>query len=876
MRFCLFVVLAYLSVQNLSAQINPEPAEPPTKSKIAQAKRISGVPPVIDGDMIDEIWNTATPVDDFLQKDPKEGQKPSGVIEVRFLYDDEYIYIGAAMLHNTDKEIRATVSRRDQSGNSERIIISLDSYKDKRTAYTFGLTASNVRFDYYHGADNEYDRDYSFDPVWEGQARINGDCWHTELRIPFSQLRFNDIEEQVWGLNINWWIPSLREDVYWVLIPKNEAGWSSKMGSLVGIKNIEPSSRIEILPYVAGNALYNPNYDKNNPFSSELDYKGRIGLDFKMGLGPDFSIDATINPDFGQVEADPAVVNLTAYETFYEEKRPFFIEGKGLLQGYSESFFYSRRIGQAPRGTIQGDVVDVPQNSNILGAAKITGRTSTGLSLGALTALTGKEYGKYLFFDNDSTSETLMNPLSNYSVVRLKQEFGQDVSSVGFLLTNVYRDISKDDNLSSVYLKNATSCDFDWLYRFDSATYQLDGHLGFSYVQGEKEALLNLQRHSSHYFQRPDAEHVKIDSNATDMSGFAGLLKLSKIAGKHWLWELLGSFETPGLELNDIGQLYAGDEIYSGAAVKYRENVPGNFFYDYGIKFSVNNTWDFGGNYLTKNLALIANSTFHDRSTFAIGSWYELQGLSNSITRGGPLMATYDSRGAMLQYNSDWSANNQITFYVEANQNKPDGWDFTTLAKFTLKTIGRLEFSIEPTFMSSVNPRQYVTTISGNGGSTYDTRYIFSEIKRYTLLTRFRLNMAFTSDFTLEYYVEPFVANGDYFHFGELAEAGTHDLKYYGEEWTTINKFGNKYLVHDGANIFTFDNPDFNYLSFRSNLVLRWEYIPGSTVYLVWQQNKSNYDNLTGKVDLNTLMDSYSAKGVNSIALKVSYWLPVD
>ncbi len=872
-----FVVFLFVSVvTNLLSQYIDEANIVRQKYKIGNAKRLIDAPPIIDGEMNDEIWKDVSPIDDFQQKDPKEGAKPSGVIEVRFLYDDEYLYIGAAMLHNTDKEIRATVSRRDQSGNSERIIISLDTYKDNRTAYTFGLTASNVRFDYYHGSDNEYSRDYSFDPVWEGKAKVSGDCWHAEMKIPLSQLRFNDIEEQIWGLNINWWIPSLREDVYWVLIPKNEAGWSSKMGTLMGIKNIKPSNRFEILPYTSGNLLYNPDFDKDNPFSEEINYNGRIGLDFKMGLGPDFSIDATINPDYGQVEADPAVVNLTAYETFFEEKRPFFIEGKGLLQGYSNSFFYSRRIGQSPRGTIQGDVVDVPQNSNILGAAKITGRTSDGLSLGVLTALTGEEYGKFHFFENDSTGEVIMSPLTNYSVIRLKQELGKDVSSVGFLLTNVFRDISNNESLSSIYLKNATSGDFDWLYRFDEATYQIDGHMGFSYVQGEKEALLNLQRHSSHYFQRPDADHVKIDSNAKNMTGFAGLLKFSKIAGKHWLWEVVSSFETPGLELNDIGQLYAGDEIYSGGAIKYRENSPGDFFYDYAIKLSMNNTWDFGGNYLSKKLSLIANSTFHNRSNFSIGSWYELPGMSNSITRGGPLMETADLWGAMVEYNSDWSANNQYTFYIEGNQNSIKGWDFISFAKFTLKTLGRLEFSVEPVFMSSVNPRQYVSTISNAGGSTYGERYVFSEIKRYTLLTRFRLNFAFTSDLTVEYYAEPFVSNGNYSHFGELKTAGTNDLKYYGEEGTNIFYDGKMYWVEDGESNFGFSNPDFHILSFRSNLVLRWEYIPGSTIYLVWQQNKSGFENIAGKVDLNTMMDSYTAKGVNSITLKVSYWLPVD
>ncbi len=357
-------------------------------AKIATAVQIDGPAPVLDGRLDDAVWRGARFISDFVQKEPVEGAEPTERTEIAFLYDGDALWVGARMYSDDPRSIQALMSRRDRGSQSQHIWISLDTYRDGRTAYSFGITASGVRMDWYHPSDSEFHIDASWDPVWEGRAHIDSLGWTAEMRIPFSQLRFNDLPEQVWGLNIDRWFPERFEDVFWIPVPKNETGWASRMGTLVGISGIRPSRRVELAPYIASDATIRSDVDPANPFSDRSSQAGRVGADLKLGLGPNLTLDVTVNPDFGQVEADPAVVNLSAFEVFFSERRPFFTEGRQLLSGGGSGFFYSRRIGQPPRALADGDFVERPRTSTILGATKITGRTAGGLSIGALAATT--------------------------------------------------------------------------------------------------------------------------------------------------------------------------------------------------------------------------------------------------------------------------------------------------------------------------------------------------------------------------------------------------------------------------------------------------------------------------------------------------------
>src|SRR4051812_1422788 len=344
------------------------PTQRPQKS--ATAVRIANGSIKVDGRLDDAAWSTIPPLRDFVQKDPIEGAAPTDQLEIKIAYDDEALYVATHVTSKDPSRIQAPMSRRDNIHQAEHIWISLDTYGDQRTAYSFAIAASGVRGDWYHPGDDENDIDLSFDPVWQAAAQVNATGWTGEMRIPFSQLRFNAANEQVWGLNFDFWSPSRNEDVFWIPVPKKEQGWSSWMGKLVGIRGIKPTRRVELLPYVASNATTSDQRDPANPFDHATNYDKRVGADMKMGLGPNLTLQATVNPDFGQVEADPSQVNLSAFETFFDEKRPFFTEASQNFQASGANYFYSRRIGARPRGSAAGDYVDYPDASTIWGAAK--------------------------------------------------------------------------------------------------------------------------------------------------------------------------------------------------------------------------------------------------------------------------------------------------------------------------------------------------------------------------------------------------------------------------------------------------------------------------------------------------------------------------
>ena len=345
----------------------------------------------VDGRLDEDTWQRAPAITDFVQKEPIEGAAPTERMEVQFAYDGSALYVGARMYSRAPSAIQAPMSRRDDVDTQmEHIFVSLDTFLDRRTAYTFGVTASGVRFDHFHRQDDEETADATFDPVWEARTSVDEKGWTAELWIPFSQLRFNDQEEQVWGLNVRRFTPTLEEQDDWVLVPRTDRAWASRFGDLRGIAGLRPTRRLELLPFVVGLSTSNAESGANNPFDNGFNLANRVGLDMKMGLGPNLTLQATVNPDFGQVEADPAEVNLTAIPTRFTEKRPLFTEDSQLLD-LTRSFFYSHRIGAKPSGKASGDFVDYPSATTILGAAKLTGRIRPRTSLGILVAVTNEE-----------------------------------------------------------------------------------------------------------------------------------------------------------------------------------------------------------------------------------------------------------------------------------------------------------------------------------------------------------------------------------------------------------------------------------------------------------------------------------------------------
>jgi hypothetical protein len=696
------------------------------------------------------------------------------------------------------------------------------------------------------------------------------------MRIPFSQLRFTSQPVQVWGFNANRWNPATSEDDYWIPVPTDRTGWSSFMGQLVGIEGIKPTRRLELMPYAATDSRLQSGVSPADPFNGGANLAARAGADVKMGLGPNITLDGTVNPDFGQVEADPAVVNLSAFEVFFDEKRPFFTEGSQLLRGNGPSYFYSRRIGARPGCNASGDFVDCPQNATILGAAKVTGRLATGMSLGLLTAVTGRESARTYDSTTKTFGRTVVAPPAEWGVLRLQQEFGASKSVVGVTLTTVHRDL--DSLLAPNYARHAYAGGADWVLRWDRGAYELRGSLGFSHLRGDASDINRVQRSPVHYFQRPDARYLTYDSTRITFTGSVADIWFRKTKGS-WLYDLEYGWESPAYDPNDVGRLGNADGRFGFAGLRYRQTKPRAWFQNYNFSLSAQTEYDFGGDrqfFLSELYGEVVLKNFWDLSSYVD---YQPRSLDHSATRGGPQMATPAFWNWVVRLASKFGANNSWIGRVYYGQGELGAETYRLSGEISIRPSTRFQFSATPNYLRAIDPRQYVTTFTGGGSaSTYGSRYVFASIDQSTFLMQLRANYTIGPDLTLELYGEPFAASGRYYGLGELAAARTFNRRQYGTSGTTIARDGaGDYTITDngGTDTLRIGNPDFNILSFRSNAVLRWEWRQGSTLYLVWAQNRFGYQPTARLVGFGDLADSFGARGDNFFAVKVSYWIPV-
>ena len=670
------------------------------------------------------------------------------------------------------------------------------------------------------------------------------------------------------------------ERIQWVLIPIDAAGYASRFGLLEGIAGIAPTRRIELLPYVASDLTLRSQVDARNPFNERLG--GRAGADLKVGLGPNLSLDATINPDFGQVEADPAIVNLTAFEQVFEERRPFFVEGNELLTGRGASFigrpnwFYSRRIGASPRGSATADFVDAPTNTTITTAAKVTGRLARGLSLGVLAAITPREYARTFDLESAATSRVAVEPPAQFGVFRLQQEFGRQQSNVGMSLTSVTHALDTQGGLQELLPRDAVAGGIDWKLRYRQGMYEVTGWLGGSRVSGDPAAIARIQRNSAHFFQRPDQDYVTFDPTRTSLTGATASLRLDKNAGRYTLGGIQLSTRTPGFEINDAGQMRSGDDIDFNADIQLRDTKPNRYvrFYQFGT--SAVTSWSYGGirQYLRFNQT--AQATLHSFLRFNARGTLHVPSLSDDLTRGGPLIATPAGYTVSAQLTSRANMPTTWNARTEVYHDAFGGQRFDVSTGLAIRPAPQWQASVDPTYSRSVDGRQYVRTLSGGGPATFGQRYIFAAVERSTLSARFRVNYALTPNFTVEGYAEPFAASGRFYGFGEVPAPRSKVLRVYGAPGTgTAIAFApdGSATVTDGASTFPLPPLDFQRLSFRSNLVLRWEWLPGSTAFFVWQQSRFGQLLDGPLVRPQDLWNSVRAEGDNFVVVKVSYWI---
>lgn len=837
----------------------------------------------IDGILSENVWQTQG-TDDFVMSEPIDGGKPTEKTVVWIAYDDNAIYVAARLFDSQPEKIVARLGRRDDKIDSDWFTFAIDPYLDRRSGYLFSVNpAGSIRDATLY---NDGWKDYTWDGVWEWATKIDNNGWTVEMRIPYNQLRFQKKEKYIWGVNFSRFIMRKQELDTYVWIPKGDNGYVSHFAKLTGIEGINPGIFVEATPYIVGDFTLSPR-EEGNPFKTGYSYYGNTGLDFKLGIKSNLTLTATINPDFGQVEVDPAVINLTAYETYYEEKRPFFIEGSNIFEfGKGGStmnmninwgdpqFFYSRRIGRPPRGYVNSNgYVKYPDRTTILGAAKITGKIGNGWNVGLLDAITAREFAEIDY--NGSRSFQEVEPFTNYSVLRVQKEFNEGKQGLGFITTSVIRNMDTGE-MKSLLPHRALVFGVDgWSFLDKQKKWVLTGWFGTSYVEGSKDAIFDLQQSPLHYFQRPDASHLHLDENASSMSGWAGKLYFNKEKG-NWILNAAIAAISPGFEINDLGFQFRGDVINTQFITGYIWYHPGKVFRTKIIATGFGSAYDFGGNPLNRILLLMVQGELLNYWGGELLFGYIPESYDRDLTRGGPLAKSPEGIFIKPQLYSD--RRKPIVGFLTGQfvRMKTGEKNLSLSMHIKWKPRSNLSISLGPEYFYRYSIAQWVTRIEDPlMTSTYGTRYIFADIFQHTISSSIRINWSFTPKLSLQAYLQPFIATGNYSRFKEFRKPKSYDFKVYGEEGSTIEFDGNIYTVDpDGAGPaepFSFANPDFNMKSLRGTIVLRWEYRPGSTLYLVWTQNRMAYAN-TGILNFGQdFMDMLTAPGDNIFLIKLTY-----
>ena len=837
--------------------------------------------PVLDGLLDDAVWQMAVPVTGFRRDRPGDGLPAAEKTEVRVAYTDDALYVGARMYDRDPSRISLLRGRRDSFMQpNDLFLIQLDSYHDHRTTFVFGVTPAGGRNDLVAPNDGFEGMDAGWDPVWDAATRVDSLGWVAEMRIPFSQLRFREGDRQVWGVNFRRDILHAGEAVDWAWRPSTESGLASSFGHLLGLEGVRRPERLEVLPYAVTRASFDQRANPASPFDDGSVYGGAMGLDLKYGLTGGLTLDATVNPDFGQVEADPAVVNLTAFETFFEERRPFFVEGAGLfgfggLEGLR--FFYSRRVGQRPalsaRG--RGPFVDQPTQSTILGAAKISGRTDSGWVVAFMNATTQRENARVTEGAGAVVAEVPVDPLSNITALRLRRDLREGDSYLGMIATGVGRNLNHD---AFVGLRDrAFTGGVDFLHRFANRTYSLQGWLGGSHIGGSPQAMQRAQYSSVRYYQRPDQDYVSFDPNRTSLDGYAGELAFRKIAGE-WLYGFEASMISPGFEMNDAGFQTIAD-IYSltmGGTRRWVE--PGRYFRSASLTLGGSERRNFGNLVFQREISLRGNGQTMGFQSLRGSLRYGMETLDHRTTRGGPAMTRPANWGGNLWFNTDGRRRVAGGMSVNFSGDAEGSYSISAGPMLFGRGEGLFSWNVRPSLRKSRNAAFYVTQADDPAAhATFGRRYVFAELEQHAIDVTIRMDLAITPRMTLQVYGQPFVATGDYENFMALSAPRTYDFHRYGQGGATIERSDAVYTADiDGggpADPIRFLNPDFRTRSFRSNVVLRWEYLPGSTLFLVWSQDRADWIRDPAFDGVGDLQRLFSDPMRNVLLVKASYWL---
>lgn len=856
---------------------------------------------VLDGRLDDGAWAAAPPVTEFTQVDPDEGQPATERTEMRFLFDDGALYVGARMFDSQGRAgVRTSLVRRDASFNSDYIEIVIDGFHDHLGRAFFQVNPSGSKFDMLGIGTSCCDE--GWDPIWEAVTSIDDEGWTAEIRIPLSQLRFSQDSVQTWGMQLRRWIQRRNELDQWSFWRKTESGGPNRFGHLEGLRLSRGARQLELMPYVAAKTE-NLAVQDSDPFNGGNVPSARMGLDLKYHLSSSLTLDATFNPDFGQVEADPAVVNLTAFETSFPEKRPFFIAGSGVFSYgsfncyfcsnvSSLSAFYSRRIGRSPSGAdlahSSGDYADVPDATTILGAAKITGRMRSGWTIGLLNAVTNRETARIRLSDGSNETRTV-EPLTNYFVGRLKKDLMDGNLVLGGIATSVVRDL--DDTFAARLTRHAELLGTDFQYSWDERTYQLMGNVAFTSIAGERAVISARQRAAARYFQRPDRDAGsdgfltnRLDPDATSMRGLGAYLRLAKVAGA-WLWETSANVRTPGFEANDLAFLTRADYIWYNANIFRYWSRPTRWYRQLNLIVGGQQQNNFDGDLTDRQAhAFLAGTTpgFWNWNLMYI---HRPDVADDRLLRGGPVVTRpgggnvsaflgSDSRGSFF-----WNANGGYSW------NNRGGWGRNLFVYLTWRPMSSTTVNVGPSWNDSRSLLQYVGDFADPvQAAFYGRRYLLAGIDQKQLAFETRVSWTFSPSMSFELFAQPLLASGRYYDFKEFDAPRGGAWTTYGRDRGSVtaatgpNGVATDYTIDpdDGgpAQPFTFRNPDFNFRSLRGNAVFRWEYRPGSVMYVAWAHDRASNSPL-GDFDFSRDWNGLRGAQPNNVFLvKASWWMP--
>jgi hypothetical protein len=847
-------------------------------ARLLHAVRIEGERPDVDGRLDEPIWEHAPVASGFVQREPDPGAAASQRTEVRILYDDQALYVAARLHDSRPDSIVGRLARRDENVYSDWFSIALDSYHDRRTAFVFATNPRGVKRDLMLYDDTR--EDVGWDGVWDVATHRDSLGWSAEFRIPLSQLRFSPgAGERSWGVNFSRKIARRDELAYWSPVPPDAAGLVSVFGELRGLRDLRPPRRLEVQPYSVARLTREPG-TADDPYYRQNDLFGSAGADLRYGVTSDLTLTATLNPDFGQVEADPSEVNLSAFESYLEEKRPFFTEGSDIFQVGWPEIFHSRRIGRAPQGSAPDSAVfsDTPEATTILGAVKLTGKIASGWSIGVLNALTAAEDVRYVDAAGDEHRREV-EPLTNYAVARVVRDFRGGQSAVGAIFTATNRRLEDRDHVR-LLRSSAYAGGLDARHRFGGGMYRITGSVLGSYIAGSDSAIARVQRASGHYFQRPDADHLQFDPGLTSLAGYMAKLGIGKIGGGHWRWSLSASATSPGFEINDLGFGLGADALYQRSMVGYEQFQPGRFFRRWTLNVGQVSEWSFGGE--RKDAAADAYFDYQLLNQWGGSVWYmrHIGGLTPTALRGGPALV-YPGRH-MGSFNLHSDRRKPLTVQVGSFWEVEDGTGSREIRPnltVGLRPSDRVAFSLRPSVGWNRNTWQYVGARRFSG----QTVYLLSRLDQTTTALTARLDYTFTPTLSLQLYAQPFGSAGEYSDFMEVktprGERFADRFRIFSPaeiaEKSATNHERRYEVDVDGDHTpdFTFANPDFNVRQLRSNAVLRWEYRPGSTLFVVWSQGRTD-DTVEGDFSLrNDTQRLLEAPGTHTLLVKLSYWL---